>query len=179
MKYLILSILTIFSNLSYSQNLVEIEKQLLILVNDERASRSLTTFITDSLINNAAKIHAKYLSTIMSFTQVSHTNPNPKYKTASDRIKIGSNLKYSISSENITAFTYDPTKTDLEIAIQAHTNFMESKYHKMNVLTEGIDVFDKGFISPSHFGHCVVYNERINAIIVVQMFPSLNYGYAP
>jgi uncharacterized protein YkwD len=179
MKYLILLILTIFSNLSYSQNLVEIEKQLLILVNEERASRSLTTFITDSLINNAAKIHAKYLSTIMSFQQVSHTNPNLKYKYPSDRIKIASNSKYGTSSENVTAFTINTPKTDLEIAVQAHTNFMNSKPHKMNVLTEGIDVFDEGFISPSHYGHCVVYNERINAIIVVQMFPSLNYGYAP
>ena len=179
MKYLILLILTIFSNLSYSQNLVEIEKQLLILVNEERASRSLTTFITDSLINNAAKIHAKYLSTIMSFQQVSHTNPNPKYRKPWDRIKIASNLKYGTSSENVTAFTINTPKTDLEIAVQAHTNFMNSKPHKINVLTEGIDVFDEGFISPSHYGHCVVYNERINAIIVVQMFPSLNYGYAP
>ena len=179
MKYLILSILTIFSNLSYSQNLVEIEKQLLILVNEERASRSLTTFITDSLINNAAKIHAKYLSTIMSFTQVSHTNPNPKYKTASDRIKIASNSKYDISSENVTAFTYDSTDTDLEIAIQTHNNFMNSKYHKMNVLTENGDYFNDGIILPRYYGYCVVYNKKINAIIVVQMFPRPNYGYAP
>ena len=171
MKYLILLILTIFSNLSYSQNLVEIEKQLLILVNEERASRSLTTFITDSLINNAAKIHAKYLSTIMSFQQVSHTNPNPKYRTPSNRIKIASNSKYTNSSENVTAFTYHSTKTDLEIAIQVHNNFMNSKYHKMNVLTEYGDYLNEGYILPSHYGHHVVYNKYLNAIIVVQMFP--------
>ncbi len=175
MKYLILLILTIFSNLSYSQNLVEIEKQLLILVNEERASRSLTTFITDSLINNAAKIHAKYLSTIMSFQQVSHTNPNLKYKYPSDRIIISSNSKYDMSSENVTAFNYDSTKTDLEIATQVHNNFMNSKYHKMNVLTENGDYFNSGTILPRYYGHYVVYNKNLNAIIVVQMFPRPNY----
>ena len=140
-------------------------------MNEERASRSLTTFITDSLINNAAKIHAKYLSTIMSFQQVSHTNPNPKYRTPSNRIKIASNSKYTNSSENVTAFTYHSTKTDLEIATQAHNNFMNSKYHKMNVLTEYGDYLNEGYILPSHYGHHVVYNKKLNAIIVVQMFP--------
>ena len=176
MKYLILIFLIIFSNLSYSQDLVEIEKQLLILVNNERSERGLTTFITDTLINNTSKIHGNYLSTIRSYKQVSHTNPNPKYKTASNRIKVVSNLKYFISSENITAFNYDTTKTDLEIAVHIHNNFMNSKYHKMNVLTENGDYSNLGYTLPSHYGHCVVYNEKINAIIVVQMFPSLDYG---
>ena len=92
-----------------------------------------------------------------------------------ERIKIASKSKYRISSENVTAFNYDSTKTDLEIAVQAHNNFMNSKPHKMNVLKEDGDYFDRGYILPSHYGHHVVYNERINAIIVVQMFPSLNY----
>jgi hypothetical protein len=102
---------------------------------------------------------------------VSHTNPNLKYKYPSDRIKIASNSKYTNSSENVTAFTYDSSKTDLEIATQAHNNFMNSKYHKMNVLTEYGDYLNEGYILPSHYGHHVVYNKKLNAIIVVQMFP--------
>ncbi|MDC1196443.1 hypothetical protein N8010_03680 [Crocinitomicaceae bacterium] len=125
-------------------------------MNEERNDRGLSTFVTDTLINNGAKIHANYLSTIRSFKQVSHTNPNPKYKTASNRIKIASKSKYRISSENVTAFNYDSTKTDLEIAVQAHNNFMNSKYHRMNVLTEHGDYLNKGYILPSHYGHCVV-----------------------
>ena len=35
------------------------------------------------------------------------------YKFPDDRIKISSDLKYDISSENITAFQYD-TKTSIE-----------------------------------------------------------------
>jgi hypothetical protein len=111
----------------------------------------------------------------MSFQQVSHTNPNLKYKYPSDRIIISSNSKYDMSSENVTAFNYDSTKTDLEIATQVHNNFMNSKYHKMNVLTENGDYFNSGTISPRYYGHYVVYNKKLNAIIVVQMFPRPNY----
>jgi hypothetical protein len=145
-------------------------------VNEERSNRGLSTFVTDPLINDGAKIQANYLSTIRSYKQVSHTNPNLKYKTASDRIKIASNSKYTNSSENVTAFTYDSSKTDLEIATQAHNNFMNSKYHKMNVLKDHTDIFNEGYILPSQYGHFVVYNKRLNAIIVVQMFPTLNYN---
>ena len=48
---------------------------------------------------------------------------------------------------------------------------MSSKYHKMNVLTEHGDYLNKGYILPSQYGHHVVYNKKLNAIIVVQMFP--------
>jgi len=171
MKKILLILLTLICSLGYSQNLGEIEKHLLNLVNKERSERGLTTFITDTLINNGAKIQANYLSTIISVKQVSHTNPNLKYKYPSDRIKIASNSKYTNSSENVTAFTYHSTKTDLEIATQAHNNFMNSKYHKMNVLTEYGDYLNEGYILPSHYGHHVVYNKKLNAIIVVQMFP--------
>jgi|TARA_B100001094_G_C17911064_1_gene661229 uncharacterized protein YkwD len=171
MKYIIIILLTFICNLGHSQNLSNIENHLLNLVNEERSNRGLSTFVTDPLINDGAKIQANYLSTIRSYKQVSHTNPNLKYKTASDRIKIASNSKYTNSSENVTAFTYDSSKTDLEIATQAHNNFMNSKYHKMNVLTEYGDYLNKGYILPSHYGHHIVYNKKLNAIIVVQMFP--------
>ena len=171
MKRTLIILLTLISSIGYSQNLREIERHLLNLVNEERSNRGLSTFVTDTLINNGAKIQANYLSTVRRFKQVSHTNPNPKYKTPSNRIKLASNSKYTNSSENVTAFTYHTTKTDLEIAIQAHNNFMSSKYHKMNVLTEYGDYLNEGYILPSHYGHHVVYNKKINAIIVVQMFP--------
>ena len=171
MKRTLIILLTLISSIGYSQNLRKIERHLLNLVNEERSNRGLSTFVTDTLINNGAKIHANYLSTVRSYKQVSHTNPNLKYKYPSDRIKIVSNSKYTNSSENVTAFTYDSTKTDLEIAIQVHNNFMGSKYHKMNVLTEYGDYLNEGYILPSHYGHHVVYNKKLNAIIVVQMFP--------
>jgi len=171
MKKILLILLTLISIVSHSQNLDEIQRHLLNLVNEERSNRGLSTFVTDTLINNGAKIHANYLSTVRSYKQVTHTNPNLKYKYPSNRIKIASNSKYTNSSENVTAFTYDSTKTDLEIAIQVHNNFMSSKYHKMNVLTEHGDYLNKGYILPSQYGHHVVYNKKLNAIIVVQMFP--------
>ena len=171
MKKILLILLTLISIVSYSQDLGEIQRHLLNLVNEERSNRGLSTFVTDTLINNGAKIHANYLSTVRSYKQVTHTNPNLKYKYPSNRIKIASNSKYTNSSENVTAFTYDSTKTDLEIAIQVHNNFMSSKYHKMNVLTEHGDYLNKGYILPSQYGHHVVYNKKLNAIIVVQMFP--------
>ena len=31
--------------------------------------------------------------------------------------------------------------------------------------------FNQGYILPSQYGHHVVYNKKLNAIIVVQMFP--------
>jgi hypothetical protein len=170
-KRILIILLTLISSIGYSQNLREIERHLLNLVHEERANRGLSTFETDVLINNGAKIQADYLSTIRSYKQVSHTNPNLKYKYPSDRIKITSNSKYTNASENITAFTYDSTKTDLEIAAQSHNNFMNSKYHKMNVLTEYGDYLNEGYILPSHYGHHVVYNKKLNVIIVVQMFP--------
>ena len=171
MKKVLFILLTLTCRLGYSQNLSEIQRHLINLVNEERSNRGLSTFVTDTLINNGAKIHANYLSTIRSFKQVSHSNPHPKYKTPSNRIKIASNSKYRISSENVTTFNYDSTITDLEIAVQAHNNFMNSKYHRMNVLTENGDYLNKGYILPSYYGHCVVYNKKLNAIIVVQMFP--------
>ena len=176
MKEVLFLLLTLSYSIGYAQNPSEIQSHLLNLVNEERANRGLSTFETDVLINNGAKIQADYLSTIRSYKQVSHTNPNLKYKTASDRIKIASDSKYDISSENVTAFTYHSSKTDLEIATQAHNNFMNSKYHKMNVLTENGDYFNSGTISPRYYGHYVVYNKKLNAIIVVQMFPRLNYN---
>ena len=136
MKKILLILLTLISIVSHSQDLGKIQRHLLNLVNEERGNRGLSTFVTDTLINDGAKIQANYLSTIRSYKQVSHTNPNLKYKTPSDRIKITSDSKYNISSENVTIFTYDSSKTDLEIATQAHNNFMNSKYHKMNILTE-------------------------------------------
>ncbi len=176
MKKILLILLTLISIVSHSQDLGKIQRHLLNLVNEERGNRGLSTFVTDTLINDGAKIQANYLSTIRSYKQVSHTNPNLKYKTPSDRIKITSDSKYNISSENVTIFTYDSSKTDLEIATQAHNNFMNSKYHKMNVLTENGDYFNSGTILPRYYGHYVVYNKRLNAIIVVQMFPRPNYN---
>ena len=176
MKKILLILLTLISIVSHSQDLGKIQRHLLNLVNEERGNRGLSTFVTDTLINDGAKIQANYLSKIRSYKQVSHTNPNLKYKTPSDRIKISSDSKYNISSENVTIFTYDSSKTDLEIATQAHNNFMNSKYHKMNVLTENGDYFNSGTILPRYYGHYVVYNKRLNAIIVVQMFPRPNYN---
>ena len=175
MKYLILSILTIFSNLSYSQNSVEIEKQLLILVNKERSERGLTTFITDTLINNGAKIQADYLCTVRTIEQISHSNPNPIHSTSSKRVRVASDLKYSVSNENITAFGYESIKTDLEIAQTIHDNFMNSKFHKMNVLREIVDIFNEGWVSPVSYGHSVVYDKSKNLIIAVQLFPTENF----
>ena len=175
MKYLILSILTIFSNLSYSQNSVEIEKQLLILVNKERSERGLTTFITDTLINNGAQIQADYLCTVRTIKQISHSNPNPIHSTSSKRVRVASDLKYSVSNENITAFGYESIKTDLEIAQTIHDNFMNSKFHKMNVLREIVDIFNEGWVSPVSYGHSVVYDKSKNLIIAVQLFPTENF----
>jgi len=175
MKYLLLIILTIFSNLSHSQNLVEIENQLLILVNNERSERSLTAFDLDTLINNGAKIQADYLSTVRSIYQITHDNPNPNHSTPSKRIRVASDLKYSISNENITAFTYDSTQTDLEMAQRIHDNFMGSKPHRLMVLREVPDVFNDGWVPASSYGHIVVYNKSANLIIAVQMFPTKNY----
>ena len=175
MKYLILSILTIFSNLSYSQNSVEIEKQLLILVNKERSERGLTTFITDTLINNGAQIQADYLCTVRTIEQISHSNPNPIHSTSSKRVRVASDLKYSVSNENITAFGYESIKTDLEIAQTIHDNFMNSKFHKMNVLREMVDIFNEGWVYPVSYGHSVVYDKSKNLIIAVQLFPTENF----
>ena len=113
MKKILLILLTLISIVSYSQDLGEIQRHLLNLVNEERSNRGLSTFVTDTLINNGAKIQANYLSAIRSYKQVSHTNPNLKYKTPSDRIKITSDSKYNISSENVTIFTYDSSKTSV------------------------------------------------------------------
>ena len=67
MKKILLILLTLISIVSYSQDLGEIQRHLLNLVNEERSNRGLSTFVTDTLINNGAKIHADYLSTIRSY----------------------------------------------------------------------------------------------------------------
>lgn len=176
MKNILLIILTFVCNLGYSQNFTEIETHLLNLINEERSSRGLSTFATDTLINNGAKIQAIYLSGVNSRKKITHTNENPLYEFPDDRIRIGSNLKYDYSSENITAFNYDSTKTSLEIAQRIHNNFMSSEYHRMNVLNEIDDVFDEGIIITSYYGHYVSYNKKLNLIIAVQMFPTKNFN---
>tara|TARA_Y100000385_G_scaffold50965_1_gene47774 strand:- start:1555 stop:2088 length:534 start_codon:yes stop_codon:yes gene_type:complete len=173
----ILKILLIFvCNSGYSQNFKEIEAHLLNLINEERSSRGLSTFETDTLINNGAKIQAIYLSGVDTRKKITHTNENPLYESPDDRIKISSNLKYIISSENITAFNYDSTRTSLEIAQRIHNNFMGSEYHRMNVLNEIDDVFDEGIIITSYYGHYISYNKKLNLIIAVQMFPTKNFN---
>lgn len=162
----------VLSSPLFGQNLVQVEKHLLNIVDKERNIRGLSSFVTDSLINNSAAIQADYLSEINSIKNVSHTNPIVRYRNASDRVKIASNSKYAIANENITAFFYDSSKTDCEIAEQIHSNFMESKYHRMNILSE---VRNDSTIYPSYYGHCVTYNKKMNYIIAVQVFPDLNY----
>tara|TARA_B100001094_G_C17741395_1_gene581327 strand:- start:45 stop:578 length:534 start_codon:yes stop_codon:yes gene_type:complete len=176
MKNILIIILTFVCNLSYSQNFTEIETHLLNLINEERSSRGLSTFATDTLINNGAKIQAIYLSGVHTRKKVSHINENPLYELPDDRIRVGSNLKYGISSENITAFNYDNVQTSLEIAQRIHNNFMSSTYHKMNVLTEVYDVFNEGKTFTSYYGHYITYNEKLNLIIAVQMFPTKNFS---
>ena len=80
MKKILIILLTLICSVGYSQNLGEIQRHLLNLVNEERSGRGLSAFVTDPLINDGAKIQGNYLSTIRSFKQVSHTNPNLKYK---------------------------------------------------------------------------------------------------
>ncbi len=176
MKNILIIILTFVCNLSYSQNFTEIETHLLNLINEERSSRGLSTFATDTLINNGAKIQAIYLSGVNSRKKITHTNENPLYESPGDRIKISSNLKYIISSENITAFNYDSTRTSLEIAQRIHNNFMSSEYHRMNVLKEVDDVFDESVIFTSYYGHYISYNKKLNLMVVVQMFPTKNFN---
>ena len=172
-----LKILLIFvCNSVFSQNFTEIEQHLLSLINEERSSRGLSAFATDTLINNGAKIQAVYLSNINNRNKITHINENPLYKYPDDRIKISSHLKYAISSENITAFNYDSTKTSLEIAQRIHNNFMSSEYHRMNVLNEIDDVFDESVTLTSYYGHSVSYNEKLNLVIAVQMFPTENFN---
>lgn len=175
MKKILLILLTLICSLGYSQNLGEIEKHLLNLVNKERSERGLTTFITDTLINNGAKIQADYLCTVRTIEQISHSNPNPIHSTSSKRVRVASDLKYSVSNENITAFGYESIKTDLEIAQTIHNNFMNSKFHKMNVLREIVDIFNEGWVSPVSYGHSVVYDKSKNLIIAVQLFPTENF----
>tara|TARA_Y100000385_G_scaffold210170_1_gene218017 strand:- start:372 stop:905 length:534 start_codon:yes stop_codon:yes gene_type:complete len=177
MKKILLILLTLISIVSYSQDLGEIQRHLLNLVNEERSGRGLSTFVTDPLINKSSKIQSDYLSTIINLNKVSHTNPNSKYRNATDRIRVGSNLKYDGSSENITAFFYDNSKTDLEIAKEIHNNFMNSKYHRLNIIYESVDVFNEGNPPPLYYGHYVTYNKKLNYIIAVQMFPTLKYEY--
>lgn len=174
MKNILLTLLTLICSLGHAQNLAEIQKHLLTLVNEERTQRGLSMFVTDPLINKSSKIQADYLSLIDNISEVKHTNPNLKYRNPTDRIRVGSNLKYEISSENITAFFYDSSKSDLEIAKEIHNNFMNSKYHRMNLLSE---VSDGTITFPSYYGHYVVYNRKLNYIIAVQMFPILKYDY--
>jgi len=174
MKNILLILLTLICSVGYSQNLGEIQRHLLNLVNEERSSRGLSTFVTDPLINKSSKIQADYLSLITNISEVKHTNPKLKYRNATDRIRVGSNLKYDVSSENITAFFYDSSKSDLEIAKEIHNNFMNSKYHRMNLLNE---VSDGTITFPSYYGHYVTYNKKLNYIMAVQMFPILKYDY--
>ena len=176
MKNILIIILTFVCNLSYSQNFTEIETHLLNVINKERSSRGLSAFATDTLINNGAKNQALYLSNVYTRKKIAHTNENPLYEFPDDRIKISSDLKYIISSENITAFNYDSTQTSLEIAQRIHNNFMSSTYHRMNVLTEVHDVFNKGKTFTSYYGHYITYNEKLNLIIAVQMFPTENFN---
>jgi hypothetical protein len=70
MKRTLIILLTLISSIGYSQNLRKIERHLLNLVNEERSNRCLSTFVTDTLINNGAKIQANYLSTVRRFKQV-------------------------------------------------------------------------------------------------------------
>ena len=63
-KRTLIILLTLISNIGYSQNLRKIERHLLNLINEERNNRGLSTFVTDTLINNGAKIHANYLSKV-------------------------------------------------------------------------------------------------------------------
>lgn len=170
-------VLFIFLLLSFSpgfaQNLNEIEKYLIEIVNLDRNETGLSSFVIDPLISEAAKIQADYLSTINTIKEVSHSNPILKYRSATDRIRKVSNLKYDLSSENITAFFYNASKTSLEIAEQIHSNFMNSKYHRINLLRE---VKYKDITYPSYYGHCIIHNRKLNYIIAVQMFPVLNFN---
>lgn len=165
-------LLTLICFSGYSQNLTEIQNHLLQIVNEERRSRNLTPFEIDEEINLAAKIQADYLRRILNIRQVSHTNPNPKLSSPSHRIKVGTNSKYRSSGENITAFTYDETKTSLEIAQHAHDNFMNSRGHRTHIIFESFTVFDDCSPPTLYYGHYVEYNKKLNMIIVVQMFPS-------
>lgn len=176
MKKILIIFLTLICNVSYSQNFTEIEKHLLNLINEERSNRGLSNFATDTLINNGAKIQATYLSGVDTRKKISHTNENPLYEWPDNRIKISSDLKYIISSENITAFNYDSTKTSLEIAQRIHNNFMSSEYHRMNILNEIVSVFNEERILTSYYGHYISYNEKLNLIIAVQMFPTENFN---
>lgn len=173
MKKTLLILLTLICFSGYSQNLTEIQNHLLNIVNEERRSRDLTPFEIDEDINLAAKIQADYLSRITNFRQVSHTNPNPKLSSPSDRIKVGTNSKYRISNENITAFGYDETKTSLEIAQEAHNNFMNSQAHRVSIISKSFTIFDDRNPPPLYYGHYVTYNKKLNMIIVVQMFPRM------
>jgi len=57
---------------------------------------------------------------------------------------------------------------------EIHNNFMNSKYHRMNLLNE---VSDGTITFPSYYGHYVTYNKKLNYIMAVQMFPILKYDY--
>ena len=50
MKKTLIILLTLISSIGYAQNLREIERHLLNLVNEERSNRGLSTFVTDTLI---------------------------------------------------------------------------------------------------------------------------------
>lgn len=112
----------------------ESEKQMLVLVNQERTSRGLKPVVTDQTIIPVARAHSKDM-----FDRKYFSHENPDGETPFDRMGEGG-VKYLSAGENLA---YAPN-----VGI-AHEGLMNSPGHRANILRPefgriGIGVIDGG-----------------------------------
>lgn len=115
------------------------EKQVLDLVNEQRAQNGLSALVWDDALASVARAHSEDMRDRHFF---SHTNPDGL--SPFDRIK-SYGISYRSAGENIAAGQTTPAEV-----VQA---WMNSSGHRANILNEGYTKLGVGYASGGSYGH--------------------------
>lgn len=170
MKRIINIILLVLLSTPVFSQTVELTGNVLVeLVNDVRNKNSLVSVTYNHNLEKAAKIQAEYLSTLDDIYNISHVNPVDSLERVWDRIRVVSNDTDFNSCENITVFTVKEVPNDTTLSNRAFRNFITSKGHRINILTDTESIFS-GIQKTYRYGQCILYVPSKKWVIVVQVF---------
>lgn len=130
------------------RELLRLELWMANRINQERASRGLSTLANHALLAAVARAHCAEMRDLNYFA---HESPTPRFRSPADRYTLAFGLEPRYLSENIACQHFSgwgqplcPAQDDIE---KSHLGLMNSPGHRANILEPSVEIVGIGIVN--------------------------------
>ena len=131
-----------------NRELLRLELWMAGRINEERASRGLSTLANHALLAAVARAHSAEMRDLDYFA---HESPTPRFRSPTDRYQYAFGFEPRYLSENIACQHFSgwgqplyPSQDDIE---KSHLGLMNSPGHRANILEASVEIVGIGIIN--------------------------------